>query len=325
MHTTLSPWSASVRGWVSCVALLVWVCRPVSAQPPVPAHFVSTLHPTTHELILSYDGKRVLTYAFGRDRFKACVTQLATLDGVPVVRDAPADHLHHHGLMYAVKVNGVNFWEEKGDAIGRQVSDANPQAEWARTPEGRERITIRHRLRWEAPVQGTNIGHLLDENRRLTVTVDPEPGELAIEWESRFEPHRLLRQVQFQGADYNGLGLRLPEGFDRVAVFSNASRLPYSEAQTRDVTETAWTAVSGKSDGHEVMLALAGPVPSAGPAAFFTMRNPFAYLAATQRLDREPREVKSGKPIQLHHLLLVYSSPRGHEALEARFAGWLKP
>ena len=32
--------------------------------------------------------------------------------GENLLRDAPHDHLHHHALMYGIRVNGVNFWEE---------------------------------------------------------------------------------------------------------------------------------------------------------------------------------------------------------------------
>ncbi|MHC4656117.1 MAG: DUF6807 family protein, partial [Planctomycetota bacterium] len=52
--------------------------------------------------------------------FKPYVQQLFSPAGVNILRDAPADHLHHHALMFAVKVNGVNFWEETPTA-GKQL------------------------------------------------------------------------------------------------------------------------------------------------------------------------------------------------------------
>ena len=51
---------------------------------------------------------------------KADVNQLFSPAGVEVLRDAPPDHLHHHGLMYGVTVNGVNYWEEVGPNFGSQ-------------------------------------------------------------------------------------------------------------------------------------------------------------------------------------------------------------
>ena len=43
---------------------------------------------------------------------KPYADQLFSPAGVQVLRDSPLDHKHHHGLMYALAVDGVNFWEE---------------------------------------------------------------------------------------------------------------------------------------------------------------------------------------------------------------------
>ena len=62
--------------------------------------------------------------------FKPYVEKLFTPSGTNILRDAPSDHLHHHGLMFAVRVNGINFWEEKPDS-GKQehVSVARDEGE----------------------------------------------------------------------------------------------------------------------------------------------------------------------------------------------------
>ena len=46
-----------------------------------------------------------------------------------MVRDAPSDHLHHHGLMFAVQVNEVNFWEERGTPGPDEVRNLPAHAE----------------------------------------------------------------------------------------------------------------------------------------------------------------------------------------------------
>ena len=48
-----------------------------------------------------------MVYSFAPHKFKPYVQQLCTFRGENVLRDAPRDHLHHHGLMYAIKVNGI--------------------------------------------------------------------------------------------------------------------------------------------------------------------------------------------------------------------------
>ena len=45
----------------------------------------------------------------GTNQFKPYVRELYSLNGVNLLRDAPADHLHHHGLMYTIRVNDLNF------------------------------------------------------------------------------------------------------------------------------------------------------------------------------------------------------------------------
>jgi hypothetical protein len=66
---------------------------------------------TTEENIIAVrTGDSVLMRYHYRDvPFKPCVQQLFSPRGVNVLRDAPADHLHHHALMFAVAVDGVNF------------------------------------------------------------------------------------------------------------------------------------------------------------------------------------------------------------------------
>ena len=64
----------------------------------------------------------VLEYRFTDVPFKPCVARLWTPGGVQILRNSPDDHKHHHALMYAVGVDGVNFWEEAPrDQVGREV------------------------------------------------------------------------------------------------------------------------------------------------------------------------------------------------------------
>ncbi|MHC4656733.1 MAG: DUF6807 family protein, partial [Planctomycetota bacterium] len=46
----------------------------------------------------------LLRYPYKNVPFKPYVQQLFSPAGVNILRDAPADHLHHHALMFAVKV-----------------------------------------------------------------------------------------------------------------------------------------------------------------------------------------------------------------------------
>ena len=89
----------------------------ISAQNPVKI--------TVEQGTLSaYTGERImLQYCYENVPFKPYARQLFSPNGVNVLRDAPSDHLHHHGLMFAVAVEGVNFWEEH-HSPGRQAHQA---------------------------------------------------------------------------------------------------------------------------------------------------------------------------------------------------------
>src|SRR5437899_1829831 len=60
----------------------------------------------TNAWIVSHQGQPLLRYVFNPRQYKPYVAEFSAPGGRNVLRDAPFDHLHHHGLMYAIKVNG---------------------------------------------------------------------------------------------------------------------------------------------------------------------------------------------------------------------------
>ena len=68
-----------------------------------------------------YDGQRpLLRYRYADVPKKPYVDQLFSPAGVEVLRDSPPDHKHHHGLMYALAVDKINFWEEHFPYSGQE-------------------------------------------------------------------------------------------------------------------------------------------------------------------------------------------------------------
>ena len=61
---------------------------------------------------ISDGGKTLLKYRYGDVSFKPYVKELFTPAGMNILLDAPHDHLHHHGLMLALGINGIDFWGE---------------------------------------------------------------------------------------------------------------------------------------------------------------------------------------------------------------------
>jgi Methane oxygenase PmoA len=131
--------------------------------------------------------------------------------------------------------------------------------------------------------------------------------------------------VSLHGPNYDGLGLRLPESFNHVARFQNSADQPYTGKNTQNVIPARWTSVSGVMDGREVMVVMFGRTDNArGDGVFFTMLEPFAYLSATQGLDKKPLEYPAGDRFSLSYLLTVYSENKTSEFITHRCELWEK-
>jgi hypothetical protein len=296
---------------VGLAALLVLVGSAAGASSPISMD----VRPGRGDLEVLFKGHKLLVYTFATNQFKPYVRELYTLRGENVLRDAPPDHLHHHGLMYAVCVNGINFWEERGTA--RTDANGIPLASFAEI------------IHWLAPTNRTaedsRLAALLLEERTLTVTVEEKNQEVALRWESRFQVGPRTGKVTLHGPNYDGLGLRLPESFNHVARFQNSADLPYTSKNTQNVIRAGWTSVCGLMDGHDVMLVMFGCKDNArGDGIYFTMLDPFAYLSVTQGLNKQPLEYSAGDKFALTYLLTVYTENKSTEFIRRRGELWEK-
>jgi hypothetical protein len=76
-------------------------------------------------------------------------------------------------------------------------------------------------------------------------------------------------------------------------------------------------------EGQPSTLAVFGhPENKRGEPVFFSMRTPFAYLAATQALDREPLVYKQGDSFELNYLITLYPERKSEQDLSARARKW---
>lgn len=295
---------------------------------PTAAPLSEVLNLEKGELHWLYRGQPLFVYAFAATQFKPYVRELYTLRGENVLRDAPADHLHHHGLMYAIRLNGVNFWEER-DSPGIEKPISMVSKKVGRGPDGLPEGSFTQVVHWLAftnrDVPDSAAAAFLIEHRTLTLAVEENVGEVALVWDATFEVGKLTPKLQLHGANYNGLGLRLPESFNKAAQFANSENLPYTGNNTQNVIPAKWTTVSGRMDGRDIMLVLFGHSANAhGYGKFFTMTEPFAYLAATQGLDTEPLEYRAGDKFRLRYLLTVYSENKPREFIARRAQAWSK-
>ena len=280
------------------------------------------------EWTVYHQRQKVLVYSFSPQQFKPYVKELCTLKGVNVLRDAPFDHLHHHALMYAIRVNGINFWEET-PGCGVQKPIKLLKQETGFDAQGRPQAVLSQLIHWvaapEAFLPDTTAVALLVERRTLTLTLDEAQQEVALQWKSEFEVGNKTNTITLTGANYHGLGMRFLKELDPLAAHLNAGGKPDLSDNKQDISPHKWGAVSFDAPGQPATIVLFGhPDNARGDAAFFTMRTAFAYLSATQGLDKEPLVYRSGDTFTLNYLITLYPELKSAEAISQRGEQWAK-
>ena len=143
--------------------------------------------------------------------------------------------------MYAIRVNGLNFWEEvSGNGVEKCIETSKPVLGWAEQGGSRlPQASFTQVLHWVSPqdafLPDTAPVALLIERRTLTLTLNPELQEVALEWKSEFEVGTKTNTVVLTGTKYDGLGLRFQGDLDGLAVHSLAGRRPDLAEGRQDV------------------------------------------------------------------------------------------
>lgn len=268
-----------------------------------------------------YRGNPLLVYQFSPTQFKPYVRELYTVTGENLLRDSPSDHLHHHALMYAIKVNGINFWEEApGAGVQRVVRTVPPRVtETSRSAAG---VVLKQQIAWVASEDAflpvTNLPALLLEQRTLTLWVDEAQQETCLEWHSQFKVGTKTNKVSLTGANYHGLGMRFPARLDPVASHLTAAGEIDLSDNRQDVSAYPWAAVRFESATPATLAVFGAEENARGAPVFFSMRTPFAYLSATQGLDKEPLEYTSGDEFSLRYMVAAWPVLKTGSELDQR-------
>jgi hypothetical protein len=295
------------------VSLLAVVAVPAVAQ--------NDIRIITEENAVSVQAGKdlLLRYCYKNVPFKPYVQQLFSPGGINVLRDAPADHLHHHALMFAVAVDGVNFWEEQ-QAPGRQEHRTFAGMVVDRCVGGTFG-SFAEQINWVGP---HGKGLLLQEIRAIEVCQLAEPAVTLLTWASSFEVPAGKESVTLTGSPYFGLGMRFLQSMDTGGKFFNSDGK--TGVQETNDKQAMWCAYSASADGKPVTIAMFDfPGNQRHPATWFTMDNPFAYLSATLNLHKEPLKIVSGKPLWVRYGVALWDGqvqPEQIDKLYKQWAGW---
>ncbi len=268
----------------------------------------------------------LLRYPYRNVPFKPCVSQLFSPAGINILRDAPADHLHHHALMFAVKVDGVNFWEETPTA-GKQLhkSFTDVKTDTKTDVVNDKRFEMRHasfteHIDWTSPNQEL----LLKERRTIDVRQGTDLGATLLTWQSKFELPNEKESATITGSHYHGLGMRFIKSMDSAGRHLNPDGKPGTVFRGNErLLRSTWCAYTANADGKPVTVAMFDhPQNPRHPATFFTMTKPFAYLSVTLNLHKEPLKVVSGKPLVLRYALAVWDGKVENDRIEKLYRLW---
>jgi len=258
------------------------------------------------------DGRPLVQYRFAESPNKPYVAELFSPAGVQVLRDAPSDHLHHHGLMFAVAVDKVDFWSETPQCGKQRHRDGAGPEVVAR--DGVDWTVGSHRIDWMSPDDKTL---LLCETRTLEIArlKTPSPATVVV-WKTQLAAPPGKASVTLSGSTYFGLGARFVKAMDGGGDFLNADGKKGVDGT--NAVRSAWCAYSARADGKPVTVAMFDdPTNPRFPATWFTMTSGFAYLAATLDLSKQPLVVAAEKPLTLRYVTALYDGPMDAKKLDA--------
>jgi hypothetical protein len=274
---------------------------------------------TESKIMVKAGDRELLEYQAKESPNKPYVRQLFTPKGVQILRDSPSDHKHHHALMFALKVDNVDFWgEQPGAGIEKSIESVSKKSN---SSDDATQVELTQKLDWVDPKTGKP---LVKENRQIQAFTSPELKATLLSWHTTLEPAG-KESVVLGGEHYFGLGMRFVTSMDEEGDFLTPDNKEGESIRgSEKLTPARWCAYRSKADGKPVTVAIFdSPANPRHPNKFFTMR-PFAYMAATLNLWKEPMTLKAGEPLKLTYGVAAWDGHIDAAEIEKTYQQWLK-
>jgi len=306
--------------WLFVVALAITAAQTGQARPPRDGASSLRVEKKDNAVSIFAGERQVLEYRFVESPFKPYVARLFTPSGVQILRDSPSDHKHHHALMFALAVDSIDFWAETEGA--GQEKNRSLSLENARVENDLESAGLTQGLEW---VGGPENQVLLLEKRSVVAYQGRTLGATLVTWHSRLQTPPGRRSTLLTGSHYFGLGLRFVESMDQGGHFINSEGSAGDPVRGSErLTSARWCAYSATADGHPVTVAVFDhPSNTRHPARMFTMTPPFAYLAATLNLWKEPMTLTPGRDLALNYGVALWDGETKADEIERLYRLWV--
>ena len=285
---------------------------------PAPSIAAALLIKETKDIItISSGDKPMLEYIQTSNPNKVYVSKLFTPSGMQILLDSPHDHIHHHGLMYALDSGKNITWWLDGKKMGKQVPVGKTE-----TKKEKRSAAIKQALSWNT-ADGTAI---LKEARTISVHKGTDIPATLLTWNTVLsvagkDPVPLATKKH-----YAGLGIRFVLKMDKIGLFIFPDGKNSTAVRgTENVTPDTWCAYRTAIDDKPVTVAMfSAPSNFRHPTYWFTMTAPFAYISATLNLYRDPYTLKPGFDLDLTYGVAVFNGKQDKSAIEKLYQAWLK-
>lgn len=245
-------------------------------------------------LALKADGKVVAQFQTA-GKYKPYIEQLFTPLGVQVLSDSPADHVHHHGLMYSLSVDGFEFWGEYSDKCSQEILTKCELSE--------DSSAIKAELNWIA-TDGTVIAKEVRE-----ISVASVDGANVLNWKSVLTPAG-DKAITINGRYYFGLGMRFAKDMNSTVRFSNSTGAHDGAIVRGDerLKDCQWINATGIVDGAPISVTIEDLPGNTRPMTGYSMGDgwkAFAYMGATMRVHENPILLEPGKSITAAYKIVI--------------------
>lgn len=303
------------------IALVIALCARSAAAADQPE--ATSLRITRDNTTVSvFVGDRpAVVYRYAGVPYKPYIEKLYSPDGVNILRDSPADHKHHHGLMFALTADGVDFWGEFPDTKPGSQMHRGWEVATTSSSRGVSTATLVERLQWVS----ADKQPILTERRTIIIHHARDLKALLLTWKTQLQPAKGNNSVTLSGSHYVGLGMRFIESMDTGGRFFNATGKDGPVVRgTERLVRAKWCAYRVTSDGKPVTVAIMDDPDNAHhPTAKFTMTAPFAYLSATLDLRKTPLTITADKPLKFRCGVSVSDEPLGAKDVENLYQRWI--
>jgi hypothetical protein len=263
----------------------------------------------------------VMVYQSAPNPYKVYVHSLTTPAGHQILRDSPHDHIHHRSLMFALGVDGTDFWMEAPAARpGKQVPVGGVSTR-AQSVNDRWLATIEQQIDW----QDADGQVLMHEARRLSLDGGTLPDATLLVWDSQFRTPAGKERIELWGRHYFGLGLRMIPSMDQGGkVLQATDDEGESVRGTERLLTGPWCAYTASADGHPVTVAMFNHPENQPPATWFTMTGPFAYLSATLGLKDDRLALTAQAPLRLRYAIVLWDGEKTPTEIAQAYTRWTR-